>query len=178
MEQGNDYLVGVKGNQPKLLLAIQQVAQQQTPVAQQVERERTRNRVVERTVSIYNDISAIDSNWVGAQSLIVVRRQGTRQGVSFDKLSYYLSSLALPAVEFGLGIRGHRLIENGLHWVKDVVFGEDGAPFSAYNAATNWSTIRSFDLNLLRRCGYHAISRSLRLFRHDLDALFPLLTMN
>jgi hypothetical protein len=27
--------------------------------------------------------------------------------------------------------------------VKDVVFGEDAAPLSNYNAATNWSIIRN-----------------------------------
>ncbi|NJL23352.1 MAG: transposase [Leptolyngbyaceae cyanobacterium SM1_3_5] len=108
----------------------------------------------------------------------MVRRRGTREGKDFDKLSDDLSSLAVDAVEFGSGIRGHRLIENGLHWVKDVVFGEDGDRFAADNAATNWSTIRSFDLNLLRRRGDRAISHTLRLLRHDLDALFPLLTTN
>ena len=39
-------------------------------------------------------------------------------------------------------------IENRLHWVKDVVFGEDAAPFSNYNAATNWSIIRNIAINL------------------------------
>ncbi|HCF28669.1 MAG TPA: ISAs1 family transposase, partial [Cyanobacteria bacterium UBA11049] len=35
----------------------------------------------------------------------------------------------------------HWGIENRLHWVKDVIFGEDAAPFSNYSAATNWSII-------------------------------------
>lgn len=157
---------------------IQRVAQQQIPISQHTQQERTRNRVVERTVSVYQDVSGIDPNWSNARSLIVVRRRGTRSGQDFDQLSYYLSSLGDPALELGLGIRGHRLIENGLHWVKDVVFGEDSAPFRAYNAATNWSTVRHFNLNLLRRHGYQAISQALRLLRHDLDALFSLLTTN
>jgi hypothetical protein len=62
--------------------------------------------------------------------------------------------------------------------VKDVVFGEDTASLRAHNPATNWSIIHSFVLNLLRRNGYHAISQAFRLLRHDLDALFHLLTTN
>ena len=30
----------------------------------------------------------------------------------------------------------HWGIENRLHWVKDMIFGEDTAPFTNYNAAT------------------------------------------
>lgn len=151
---------------------IQRVAQQQAPTSSHTQQERTRNRVVERTVSVYQDVSGLDPNWSQARSLIVVRRRGTRSGQDFDKFSYYLSSLAVPAIELGWGIRGHRLIENGLHWVKDVVFGEDSAPFRADNAATNWSTVGNC------RHGYRAISQALRLLRHDLDALFSLLTTN
>ncbi len=33
--------------------------------------------------------------------------------------------------------------------VKDVIFGEDAAPFSNYNAATNWSIIRTISSILL-----------------------------
>jgi len=170
--------VGVKGNQPKLMQAIERVSQQQAPLSCDVQQERTRNRQVERTVSVYEDISGLDGGWRKPQSLIVVRRCGTRSGQSFDQVSYYLSSLRASALEFAVGIRGHRLIENGLHWVKDVVFGEDAAPFAAHNPATNWSIARNFALNLLRRHGYRGITQALRFVRHDLDALFPLLTMN
>ncbi|RCJ40635.1 hypothetical protein A6770_37530 [Nostoc minutum NIES-26] len=69
-------------------------------------------------------------------------------------------------------------IENGLHWIKDVVFGEDTAPFCAYNAATNWSIIRTFVINLLRAKGYRSLTKAQRFLCHDLEQLFSLLTMN
>ncbi len=115
MEQGNDYLVGVKGNQPKLMQAIEPVSQQQSPSSGDCQRERSRDRDVERIVSVYDDVSGLTPDWKKPQSLIVVRRCGTRGGQSFDQVSYYLSSLSASALELGLGIRGHRLIENGLH---------------------------------------------------------------
>ncbi|NEP86166.1 MAG: transposase [Okeania sp. SIO2C2] len=31
----------------------------------------------------------------------------------------------MSAAEFAVGIQGHWGIENRLHWIKDVVFGED-----------------------------------------------------
>lgn len=177
-EQGNNYLVGVKANQPKLMQEIKGVSQQQQPISIETQHERTRDRYVERTITVYDDVSGLEPKWAQPQSLIVVRRCGTRSGQPFDQVSYYLSSLKASALNFGLGIRGHRLIENSLHWVKDVVFREDDAPFPAHNPATNWSIVRSFVLNLLHQHGYQAISQALRLLRHDLDALFHLLTMN
>ena len=175
---GNDYLVDIKANQPKLLSYAQTLTQQLLPDTIDVQLERTRGRVVERTVKVYDQICDLDSSWQGAQSLIAVERQGTRDGESFATVSYYLSSLKASAIAFAVGIRKHRDIENRLHWVKDVVFGEDTAPFRAYNAATNWSIIRTLVINLLRSQGYRSLTKALRFLAHDLYLLFSLLTMN
>lgn len=101
MEQGNDYLVGVKGNQPKLMQAIERVSQQQSPSYRDYQRERSRGRDVERIVSVYDRVSGLAPDWQKPQSLIVVRRCGTRGGQSFDQVSYYLSCLCASALELG-----------------------------------------------------------------------------
>lgn len=178
MQHGNDYLVSVKGNQPKLLKALQQVSQQQQPHSHDSTDEQTRNRVVQRRVSVFDDVSTLDSHWLNARSLIAVRRTGTRNGQPFDQMSYYLSSLSAEAVAFALGIRRHRDIENRLHWVKDVVFGEDAARCPHHNAATLWTIIRTIVINLMRCSGHASLTKALRLLRHDLQALFHLVTTN
>jgi predicted transposase YbfD/YdcC len=178
VEQGNDYLVGVKGNQPKLLQQFKKAAGQQLPRSIDIQTERTRERVVERTVKVFEANCALTSDWAKAQSLIEVQRRGTRAHEPFEATSYYLSSLSVEAVEFALGIRCHRDIENGLHWVKDVVLKEDAAPFVHSTAATNWSIIRTIVLNLVRHWGYRSLSKAQRFLSHDLDQLFHLLTIN
>lgn len=178
VEQGNDYLVGVKQNQPKVLQAIQQVAATQAPGATDVQYERTRNRQTERIVSLYNDVSGIDPAWASARSLIVVQRRGTREGQAFEHTSYYLSSVSLPVAEVAQGIRGHRLIENALHWVKDVGLGEDTSRIRAITPAINGSILRNLVISLLRFHGYSSITRAQRLMGHDLEKLFALFTMN
>lgn len=177
VQHGNDYLVSVKGNQPKLLKVLQQVSQQQ-PHSHNDTNERSRNRVVHRSVRVFDDVSSIDPHWLNARSLIAVRRTGTRDGKPFDQMSYYLSSLSADAIAFALGIRRHRDIENRLHWVKDVVFGEDAARCLQHNAATLWSIIRTIVINLLRRSGHASLTKALRLLRHDIAALFHLVTIN
>ena len=76
---------------------------------------------------------------------------------------------------FAEGIRQHWGIENRLHWVKDVVFGEDAAPLSNYNAATNWSIIRNIAINLARLGGYDSLTKAERFLAHDIDKIFLLL---
>ena len=73
------------------------------------------------------------------------------------------------------GFATHWGIENRLHWVKDVIFGEDAAPFNNYNAATNWSILRTIAINLARKGGYDSLTKAERFLAHDIDKLFLLL---
>jgi len=117
----------------------------------------------------------IDLDWVGLPSLVQVERIGIRGGKPYQQTSYYISSLVTSALEFAQGIRGHWGIENRLHWVKDVLFREDAAPFKDYNAATNWSFIRTIAINIARMCGYDSLTKAERFLAHDIDKLFSLL---
>jgi len=62
-----------------------------------------------------------------------------------------------------------------LHWGIDVIFGEDNAPLSNYNAATNWSIIRNIAINIARISGYDSRTKAQRSLAHDIDKLFSLL---
>lgn len=64
------------------------------------------------------------AEWPGLPRLITVTRKGRREGKDFKTLTYYLSSETGSAYLFAQRIRGPRLIENQLHWVKDVIFNE------------------------------------------------------
>jgi predicted transposase YbfD/YdcC len=74
-----------------------------------------------------------------------------------------------------MGFATHWGIENRLHWVKDVIFGEDNAPLSNCNVATNWSIIRNVAINLARKGGYDSLTKAERFLAHDIDKLFLLL---
>jgi len=87
-------------------------------------------------------LRSIDCDWLGAKTCIQVERIGMRSGKQYLQTNYYISSLVSKAVTFVQGIRQHWGIENRLHWVKDVIFGEDIAPFTNCNAAANWSIVR------------------------------------
>ena len=50
----------------------------------------------------------------------------------------------------------------------------DAAPFRDYNAATNWSFIRTLVINVARMGGYDSRTKAERFLGHDIDKLFSL----
>ena len=60
----------------------------------------------------------------------------------------YMKSLALGAL---VAVRSHWGIENRLHWVLDVVFGDDHCRVRANQAPKNFTVIKHMALNLLNR---------------------------
>jgi predicted transposase YbfD/YdcC len=175
IEGGNDYVITVKANQPRLLAQLTTIATTQKPWEQFVDIDKTRGRTTCRVVKVFTDLLGIDIDGLGLKSLIQVERIGIRSGKKYLMVNYYISSLVSKATNFANGIRQYWGIENRLHWVKDVVFGEDTAPLSNYNAATNWSVIRNITINLARKAGYDSLTKAERFLAHDIDKLFLLL---
>ena len=63
--------------------------------------------------------------WAGLQSVGMVQATREINGHISTERRYYLSSLPLDIDRFSRAVRGHWGIENKLHWVMDVRFGED-----------------------------------------------------
>ena len=63
---------------------------------------------------------------------------------------YYISSRELTAEHLAKAVRAHWGIENRLHWVLDVSFGEDASTVRKDNAPQNCSLLKKIVLNLLR----------------------------
>ncbi len=65
--------------------------------------------------------------------------------------SYYITSLEAKVGVFSESVRSHWGIENSLHWVMDVVFGEDRSRIRQGHAAENMSFLRRFVTTLLKQ---------------------------
>jgi len=89
--------------------------------------------------------------WAGLRSVGVVEARRTVHGPASVARRYYLSSLPADAAQFARAVRGHWGVENGLHWVLDVVFGEDQSRARSGHAAENLAAPRRMAVNLLRR---------------------------
>ncbi len=63
--------------------------------------------------------------------------------------------------------RGYWLIENELHYRKDMVFGEDRSTIRAKHGPANMSSLRNFAIGLLLSSGITNIKRCVENLRHD-----------
>ena len=101
--------------------------------------------------SDYLDWFADKGKWEGLRSVGMVESVREIDGQKSLERRFYLSSLPLGVEAFARAVRGHWSVENKLHWVMDVCFGEDRSRARAGFAAENLATLRRFALNLLKR---------------------------
>ena len=103
------------------------------------------------------------------------------QGTRSTERRYYLSSLELDVEKFARAVRSHWGVENQLHWVLDVVFGEDQSRARTGHAAENLATLRRWALNLLRadtRKAKRSIKGRIKVAGWDHNYLLHLLALN
>jgi predicted transposase YbfD/YdcC len=158
---GGDYLLAVKANQPTLHAEIQAAfATAPTPPARSSRlyptEEHGHGREEQRTVQglpARGDVSAAQlAMWLGVLTIVMVTRVvwGEATGEESIEVSYFLSSLPPQARRIGSAIRGHWSIENGLHWVLDVVFREDARRVYDRTVAENVAVLNRLAVSLLR----------------------------
>jgi predicted transposase YbfD/YdcC len=174
-EQNHDYIIGLKGNQPKLYQSAQQLRTTTAPLSRHHSYEDRQGRQIERTVSVYAAPEHLQTKWSGLARMIWVERKGWRKQQPFYQLSCYISSCLWEAQQFGEAIRGHWGIENGLHWVKDVTFHEDYPLRRGGHAPVSWAIFHSFAITIARRQGFRTIPDCLRHLANQVHQVFALL---
>lgn len=161
VEGDGDYVLAVKDNQPTLHAEIQQVfvkaaAKPRYAYPEYVTSESGHGRQEQRTVRVLPAARQLSPKvraaWPGLLTLVMVVRVVTCRatGTVSREESYYISSLKANAYRIGQAVRGHWSIENGLHWVLDVVFREDGRKLYDRTAAENVALLNRLALSLLR----------------------------
>lgn len=104
----------------------------------------------ERGVTVLYDPDGLPAEWVGAKAVVQVCRERVVDGVRTSTTHYSLTSHAGRAGELAGFLRGHWGIES-MHWVLDVVFGEDDSRVRERHAGANLAMIRRGAVSLLRR---------------------------
>lgn len=161
VEGGGDYVLAVKGNQPTLHTALQDAfVHAPTPKLRSSRQtttfEKGHGRYEQRTVEVLPAREYLSEAqralWAGVVSLVMVTCRVWEQATERQstEVRYFLSSLPPVARRIGSAIRGHWNIENGLHWVLDVVFREDARRVYDRTTAENVAFLNRLALSLLR----------------------------
>jgi predicted transposase YbfD/YdcC len=150
-----DYVLAVKDNQGLLAEQVRDsfLLQPSDAVAEEI--DCGHGRVEQRKCSVIADLSMIEkaAEWASLQGLVRIESERYHKvsGKIEREIRYYITSLRPDAARLNAVIRQHWGIENKLHWVLDVGFGEDLDRKRTGHAAQNFSLLNRIALNLLRR---------------------------
>ena len=109
-------------------------------------------RIETRTVTVFHDIGWLQDNhqWPGLKSVVMIESERETDGKVEAETRFYITSLALLANALGPMIRSHWMVENGLHWVLDMIFRDDECRVRTDNAPFNLAIVKHSALNVLR----------------------------
>lgn len=155
-EQGGDYMVTVKGNQPTLHRAAMAAFERAGETglegcARAASVEDGHGRHEERYVTVIQNPEGLPDGWTDVRAAVMVGRERTVAGRNTSSAHFYLTSLWHGAKKLGGFIRGHWGVENGLHWCLDIAFAEDGNRTRDTNAGANLGVVRRVALSLLKQ---------------------------
>ena len=166
-----DYILALKGNQGTLKDDVKLFVDEQKAVDfndAKVSRDKTvdgdHGRIETREVTVVHDVEWLRErhDWPGLKSVVVVESTREVAGKIDREMRLYITSLVLLADQIGPMVRGHWMIENGLHWVLDMTFRDDECRVRTDNAPANFAIIKHIAYNLMRRA---ATKDSMRLRR-------------
>jgi predicted transposase YbfD/YdcC len=168
-QKGGDYLFSLKGNQSTLQESVEEIFRRTETSAREryqidefsEEKTKHHGRQEQRACRVVyrkkqkESWGFVDPNdeWKTLETLIRVNsyRKNRKTGKEEQEERFYISSSKKSAENILLATRKHWHIENKLHWVLDVQFGEDQAQKRERNAAANVSILRRAAINLMKK---------------------------
>jgi len=172
LDGGGDYVMIAKENQEKLLDEVKTVFH--GPYSHLLDKTCAQTldighgRIEERSIVVSSALSGY-SDWPGLEQVFQLTRKTTikKTGKVRGETAYGVASLTSDEADASClmnFIRCHWHIENKSHWVRDVVFGEDGSQVHSENAPQVMAAFRNTAIGLMRIAGKTSIASACREF--------------
>ncbi|MDV2996954.1 MAG: ISAs1 family transposase ISCysp6 [Chroococcidiopsis sp. SAG 2025] len=187
--QGADYVLALKANHPTLHAQIKQwfeTAQAQNfngiehsydVRVESGHHRREKRQVTPVSIQQMGNLYK-QAHWSGLQTVIKVVRTRHLWNKTTQEVMFYLSSLPPDAQQLGKATRQHWSIENQLHWVLDVTFGEDACHIRTGNAPENLALLKRWSINLLNQETSFKRSTRQKAKRASMDVRYLLTVLN
>lgn len=172
-DRGGHYILTVKNNQPNLRQRVKSLPWKDIPTLA-VSREHGHGRADTRTLKATEVSSGI--GFPGAAQVLRLTRTRTIRatGKRTRETVYVYAITSLTATDAGpeqiaAWLRGHWMIENRLHWVRDVDYDEDRSQIRTGFGPQVMATLRNTAIGLLRLTGHTNIAAALRHHNRDFN---------
>jgi predicted transposase YbfD/YdcC len=164
VKQKADYLFSLKGNQETLHQDVQEYYEGldfSSPAGKDKHiqfhsvstHDEKHGRIEDRDYAVSDDVGWLRErhpDWKTIRSIGVVESSRESKGEISVERRYYISSMEADAEQFAKAVRAHWGIENSLHYVLDVAFGEDGSRLRKDNGPENMAILRKLALTVAR----------------------------
>lgn len=157
IRQGGAYVLALKGNQSLVHEEITTyldacIADPEIAVEQASTHEKNRDRLEARTCWKAPNLLWFESRdeWASLKSAYAIRRKTITKQKTTEEITYYISSLDVPPDRILQIVRNHWKIES-MHWMLDVLFGEDESRLQNSNAHQTLNIFRKNAIALHQR---------------------------
>ena len=188
------YVMTVKGSTPKLFAALDALDWASVPVAHNSAGS-GHGRKETRTIQVLDAPAHIQAMFPHARQIFLIERYVTRKVRKRRKNSrrYKTVEVQTAVAVFGITslsareaapehlagyVRGHWAIENKIHWVRDVTFGEDASRVRTASRPRIMVTLRNLSVGLIRQAGHTRIADTIRRIKHNPCLLLAILGLN
>ncbi len=191
VEGGGDYILALKKNHANLFEEVDTFfTLEQKDNYKDVEvdifttLEKGHGRIEKRTCIVANIDNYISSkkDWANIKSIVCIESEREIKGKKTKEKRFYITSLKMDAKKILAKIRSHWGIENSVHWVLDMNFGDDQSKIRKGNAPANMAVIKHFALNFLNNAkplfNRVSIRRLMRMAGWRDDVLDTILSVN
>ena len=160
VENKGDYVFSLKGNQGNLhedikdFFELESMNKNSEFVIDSFESfDKGHGRIESRKCSVCHDLEWLKNRhqkWGTIKSIISLKSERQINDQKSEETRYFISSKKSDAKYFLKAIRNHWQIENSLHWILDMSFGDDQSRIRKENAPLNMSIVKHLSLNVLR----------------------------
>jgi len=185
------YVMTVKCNTPKLFDALDALDWAKVPVSHTAS-QTGHGRRERRTIQVIDAPDHVKALFPHVRQVFLIERHVTRKVRKRKKNSRKYKTIEVKTAVAALCItslsareaapehlagyvRGHWCIENKIHWVRDVTFGEDSSHIRTGSRPRIMATLRNLTIGLIRQAGYTKIAATIRRIRHDPRLLLTIL---
>lgn len=157
-DQGADYCLALKENQPNLFQEVVNLFDQaeatdwsfvEHDFHRTINQGHGRTEIRRHWTMPVTELFFDQEKWTGLQSIGLIESVRKVDGETTTNKRYYLNSFSSDAQLLAHAVRSHWGVENNVHWILDVAFKEDDCPVHSDHAPENLSQLRKMSLNLL-----------------------------